>query len=603
VSPALSSGSATAGPARRVMSRGAGMVLVALLFLGVTGFAGWAALATRSSARGAASASRVADAYQQAHYALINIDVSEQSYRMLPVPDVATRLTAGQIHLASALSQVAADGDRSDRALARRLQSQSRSLGRSLAGLVAAAARGDAQGMQRIDQRDVRPLLAGMERSVNTANASHHRQLQTSLASAGRSQSVVLVATAIMVVLGILVVGAFAVVVRYRRRLDAVSQAELERLRGAAFTDSLTGMPNHRAFQEALAALLEAEADLCVALVDLDGTKAINDSRGHQAGDELIQALGECLTGLALPGQHTYRTGGDEFAVVLEGGRAMAGFYLAQHLHDRMAEREDALSATVGVAESWPGGSRDALLGRADLALREAKRSHRGVLTYSPDMEAADRQAQADTDGDRRHATTLATSLARAVDAKDSYTHSHCETVAEMCALMAQHLGLDPERVARVRLAGLLHDVGKIGVSDTILHKPGPLTDEEFEVMKTHPTLGAHIVSAAELIEEAEWIRHHHERMDGRGYPDRLADQEIPLESRIIMVADAFEAITATRPYRAARSVGEALLELERHAGSQFDPQCVAALRAILSQQLTIDLGAARQARQLRRAA
>ena len=379
---------------------------------------------------------------------------------------------------------------------------------------------------------------------------------------------------------------------------------ELDRLRGAAFTDSLTGMPNHRAFHEALAGLTAAGAELCLAVFDLDGTKAVNDSRGHQAGDEQIQTLGEWLTELDLPGQTTYRTGGDEFAVVLEGGRAMAGFYLAQQLRARFAERADgALSATVGVAESWPGAPKDALLGRADLALREAKRSHRGVLVYSPDMERADQLAQADQDNERRHATTLATSLARAVDAKDSYTHSHCETVAELCALMAQQLGLAPERVARVRLAGLLHDVGKIGVSDTILNKPGPLTDDEFAVMRTHPTLGSHIVSAAELIEEAEWIRHHHERMDGCGYPDRLAGEQIPLESRIVMVADAFEAITATRPYRAARPVGEALLELERHAGTQFDTRCVGALRAILSDKLTIDLSAAREARRLRQAA
>ncbi len=168
------------------------------------------------------------------------------------------------------------------------------------------------------------------------------------------------------------------------------------------------------------------------------------------------------------------------------------------------------------------------------------------------------------------------------MDAKDAYTHSHCETVAELCALIATEIGMPPERVAKVRLAGLLHDVGKIGISDAILQKPGKLTTDEFEVMKTHPTLGCHIVSAAELYEEAEWILHHHERLDGCGYPDGLCGEAVPLESRIIMVADAFEAITADRPYRDRRSVGEALAELNRHAGAQFDPQCLRALERIV---------------------
>ena len=156
----------------------------------------------------------------------------------------------------------------------------------------------------------------------------------------------------------------------------------------------------------------------------------------------------------------------------------------------------------------------------------------------------------------KHHVTTLASALARAVDAKDAYTHSHCETVAELCALIATEIGMPADRVAKVRLAGLLHDVGKIGISDAILQKPGSLTVDEFEVMKTHPTLGCHIVSAAELYQESEWILHHHERLDGRGYPEGLRGEEIPLESRIIMVADAFEAITADRPYRDRRSVG-----------------------------------------------
>ena len=174
---------------------------------------------------------------------------------------------------------------------------------------------------------------------------------------------------------------------------------------------------------------------------------------------------------------------------------------------------------------------------------------------------------------------TLASALALAVDAKDSYTRSHCQTVSQLCAVIAAELGLDGERVARIRLAGLLHDVGKIGVPDAILNKPAALTDAEFEVMKRHSLLGGDIVEAAEMHDEARWVRHHHERFDGSGYPDALAGDEIPLESRIILVADAFEAMTSDRPYRKAPGMEFAVGELQRHAGAQFDPDVVRAVR------------------------
>jgi HD-GYP domain-containing protein (c-di-GMP phosphodiesterase class II) len=150
--------------------------------------------------------------------------------------------------------------------------------------------------------------------------------------------------------------------------------------------------------------------------------------------------------------------------------------------------------------------------------------------------------------------------------------------VSQLCAAIATELGLGGERVARIRLAGLLHDVGKIGVPDAILNKPAALTDAEFEVMKRHSLLGGDIVAAAEMHEEARWVRHHHERFDGSGYPAALEGEEIPLESRIILVADAFEAMTSDRPYRKAPGVEFAVDELQRHAGTQFDPDVVAAL-------------------------
>jgi putative nucleotidyltransferase with HDIG domain len=236
--------------------------------------------------------------------------------------------------------------------------------------------------------------------------------------------------------------------------------------------------------------------------------------------------------------------------------------------------------ATGGVAESESGMARDELIRRADLALINAKRNRRRCLLYNGCLEPA--IVPADHAAEQRHTDALATALARAVDAKDAYTHSHCETVSELCGLIAQELGMSARQVARLRLAGLLHDVGKIGITDSILQKPGPLSDEEFEIMKTHTRLGHAIVTAAERPIEAKWILHHHERVDGKGYPDGLRGEEIPFESRVILVADAFEAITADRPYRMHQSVDTALDELERHAGTQFDPACVAALARVV---------------------
>jgi HD-GYP domain-containing protein (c-di-GMP phosphodiesterase class II) len=141
---------------------------------------------------------------------------------------------------------------------------------------------------------------------------------------------------------------------------------------------------------------------------------------------------------------------------------------------------------------------------------------------------------------------------------------------------------MEPDDIEQLRLAGLLHDVGKIGVPDAILQKPGGLTDDEFKEMQGHSTLGHSIVNAAQLTEEAIWVRHHHERMDGRGYPDQLSGEQIPIQSRIIFVADAFEAITSDRPYREGRPAADAIEELRRCAGTQFDEACVEALATAL---------------------
>jgi diguanylate cyclase (GGDEF)-like protein len=350
-----------------------------------------------------------------------------------------------------------------------------------------------------------------------------------------------------------------------------------------ATTDGLTGVRNRAAFDEALAAELARAArgqdDVSLVMIDIDFFKRINDIHGHQAGDECIRAL---ATTLEQAGSDTrgFRIGGDEFALIVRGRRAVDAMYLVQRLQSRMAEAagDRPVTASAGVAEAVDGISRDTLIRHADLALIQTKRSHRRCLLFNealePMMAAADAQSG--------EVDAVAVALARAVDAKDGFTHSHCEAVSELCGLIGQELGLRPERVTQLRLAGLLHDVGTLGVADAVMQKPGPLDAHELQVAQSHVRLGHAMVSAAEHPIEAEWILHHHERIDGGGYPMGLEGDQIPLESRILFVADAFEAMTTERPYRAARTAEQALRELEAHAGTQFDAECVHALARVL---------------------
>ena len=347
-----------------------------------------------------------------------------------------------------------------------------------------------------------------------------------------------------------------------------------------ALTDSLTGLGNRSAFEERLGA--EA-GPFALVVFDLRRLKATNDHSGYRAGDARIRVLAAALRRASDDGAHAYRVGGGEFALVLPGAGPWRALETAQAVQHEIsgAEQPDA-GAAAGIAEARTSDDAPDIMRRADVALLEARRAQRSTVVYSRALEAA--VADPSVTAQERHLRTLATSLARAVDAKDSYTRSHCETVSETCVLIGEELDLPPERIAKLRIAGLLHDVGKIGIPDAILQKPDRLTADEFETMKTHPVMGHNIVSGAELADEAEWILHHHERLDGNGYPDGLAGEDIPLESRIILVADAFEAMTSDRPYRRGRPEADALAELARHAGDQFDPQVVAAFhRAIAS--------------------
>ena len=351
-----------------------------------------------------------------------------------------------------------------------------------------------------------------------------------------------------------------------------------------ALTDPLTGLGNHRHFHERLQReLLDAHdrgTPLTLCLIDVDDFKLINDRYGHPVGDRVLSQLSARLR----QGGEAFRLGGDEFAVLLPGQDSRSAFTAAASIIGRLSstplEHVGSVTASAGVA-TFPsqGVGRDELVRLADSALYWAKEHGKNqVRVYRPDVvELADLKRLA-SGADRAARFRAAASLAKAVDARDEYTGSHSERVAELAVRVAIRVGSGPEEVELTRLAGRLHDLGKLAIPEEILRKPGPLTKPERLVLERHPQIGYRMLESLGVDPVAEWVLHHHERWDGRGYPSGLEGPEIPLGARILFVADAYDAMTSERVYRSRLTQCEAIAELERCAGTQFDPYIVSAL-------------------------
>jgi diguanylate cyclase (GGDEF)-like protein/putative nucleotidyltransferase with HDIG domain len=377
--------------------------------------------------------------------------------------------------------------------------------------------------------------------------------------------------------------------------LRARMERLMRRLTDAARTDPLTGLPNRVALQDVLAREIErAKPDsrpVSVLVLDTDRFKSFNDRNGVDAGDRVLNELGTLLeSGARLP-DTVARTSGGEFALVLPETDKHNAFILAEELLTRIRDTGSGpgkeITASAGVASYPEHGQRAGeVLGAADEAMRAAKAlgRDRSVL-YSPEVTST-----LGMEGGRRSVESqaqLATviSLAEALDQRDSSTARHSQTVGRLCELMADELGFEPDRIQRIRLAGILHDIGKIGVPDSILRKPGPLTSEEYAEMRRHPEIGARILSSREMDDIREWISAHHERPDGTGYPKGLRGEQIPIEAAILAVADAYEAMIADRIYRMAIGPKAARAELERCSGTQFEPMVVDALLRALDRE------------------
>jgi diguanylate cyclase (GGDEF)-like protein len=415
------------------------------------------------------------------------------------------------------------------------------------------------------------------------------------IASMGHAQVESRVETGVYLTAALLIELVFVHQLLAYRELIAHSNrsARFESLAGA---DPVTGLPNHRTLVSALDRELERSHRYhhpCVFLfLDLDHFKALNDTFGHVAGDAALREFSSVVRTALRSTDTLGRWGGEEFVAMLPETDVEAGLAVAERVR-RMVAAHGFCSAggahitcCVGLATSpQDAQDRDGLIAMADQAMYAAKRLGRNQVRAAGDPVVTAQAAETRKPGSREEAALagMVEALAALVDARDHCTGQHVDTVAGLTVRLALALELDTSQAHLVGLAGRLHDIGKLAIPDAVLRKPASLTEDEWTLMRTHPGLGAAVVSRVPALRAlAPIIRAHHERWDGQGYPDRLAGDAIPLLARVLAVADALSAMRTDRPYQRACSAEAALAELRRCRGTQFDPHVVDAMERLL---------------------
>jgi diguanylate cyclase (GGDEF)-like protein/putative nucleotidyltransferase with HDIG domain len=374
-----------------------------------------------------------------------------------------------------------------------------------------------------------------------------------------------------------------ALMVLLRSQIERV----VSRLTDAAGTDVLTGISNRREFEERFGHELERSVrsggPMGLVVIDLDWFKEVNDRFGHAAGDRALKMVAGVLEEQTRRIDMVARLGGEEFAVVAPDAGEEETYRLAERLRREVklafADHTRPLTTSCGVA-TFPasGDTASDLLRAADRALYAAKDLGRDrTIVYRRGEDeismAVARRARAGRASPRLASLV---SMAESVDRRKG-TPGHSRAVERFSESIARSMGLSDAHVEEISLAGLLHDIGTIGLSEAVLSKTGELTDEEWAEIRRHPEVGARILSTADLDAVSDWVYAHHERVDGTGYPRGLRDGQIPVEAQIVAVADAYAAMTADRSYRSGVDTEEAIEELRRSVGTQFLPEVVEA--------------------------